>query len=82
MRGGGLLPLDRVDEVPVALGADVQVVGRARSRGGAPAPGSERLEVHDLDRPARREDDAADVMAVVGGLAHGVTPRSAVRRGT
>ena len=37
VRRGGLLPVDRVHEVAVALGADVQVVDRGGS-GGAAAP--------------------------------------------
>ena len=67
VRRGGLLPLDRVDEVAVALGADVQVARSARRRRqrlGAAAVGVV-LEVDDLDGAARGQDHAADVLAVV-----------------
>ena len=85
VRRGGLLPVHRVDQVAVALGADVQVVDRARrGGGGAGGLGGERLEVDDLDRAARGQDHAADVLAVgsEGWLMAVLTPRSAAGRRT
>jgi hypothetical protein len=73
VRRGGLFPVGGVDQVAVALGADAEVDGRlgGRHRGLRGRLGGERLEVDDLDLPARGQRDAADVLAVgVGGLAH------------
>jgi hypothetical protein len=63
-----LLPLDREDQVPVALGADVEL-----ARGSGDALRRERwlgLEVDDLDGAAGGEDDLADVVAGVRAGGH------------
>jgi hypothetical protein len=77
VRGRGLLPLHRVDELALALRADVEVAlaiqGAAGSRGRVGLDGlREVLEVDDLDRAAGREGDSPDVLGVVVGLAHGL----------
>src|SRR4029079_6540899 len=73
VRGGSLGPFDRADELAVAVAAEVQVERaaplRPRQRRGGGRLG-EVLEVHDLDRPSGRKDDAADVLAVGVGVAH------------
>ena len=65
--GRALRPLHRVDELALAVGADVQ---RRRCRARRERLGRGRLgevlEVDDLDRAAGGKDDAADVLAVVG----------------
>ena len=52
----GLLPLDRVDEALVALGADVQVEELAMRAGRLRAVRRLVLEVDDLDRTTGGED--------------------------
>jgi hypothetical protein len=66
VRRGGLLPLDRVDQVAVALRAQMQVANLGRRRGG----GCVGVEIDDLDRASGGKDDALDVVRVVCGLVH------------
>ena len=79
VRGAGLLPLDGVDELGGAAAADVEVGVLRRQREGG--EGAQRLadrvllEVDDLDRLARGENHAADVVvAVIRVLAQGGEP--------
>ena len=72
MGRAGLVPLDRVDQVRAAAPAQVQVlaalgVARVADR----REGGDLVEVDHLDRLARGQDDAADVVWVVGFAAHG-----------
>jgi hypothetical protein len=72
VRRGGLLPLHGIDEVLVAIRADVEVDDLVRRAGrGLRRMSGLVLEVDDLDRTTRRENDAADVVGVVF-VAHGV----------
>ncbi len=75
VRRGGFLPVDRVHEVAVALGADVELVERLAGRlvGSGDVLLGERLEVDDLDGAARGQGHAADILTVgICGLAHSV----------
>ena len=69
----GLLPLHRVDERAARTrgrrGGPRRVARGPEQRPGRPPGGV--LEVHDLDRAAGGQNHAADVVAVVGLLAHG-----------
>src|SRR5689334_3816030 len=74
----GLVPLGGVDEVGLAGRAHVQVLDGLVDRWGPTHPRLrvDRLivEVDDLDRLAGGQDDAADVVAVVGLRAHQTAP--------
>ena len=68
MGRAGLVPLDGVDQVGAAGAADVKVLadlGQLRRDGVRGL-----VEVDHLDRLARGQDDAADVVAVVGFAVH------------
>src|SRR3954453_14711009 len=67
VRGRGLLPLDRVDQVAIALRAEVQI---ADLGGGGSGGRLGAVEIDDLDGASRRKDDALDVVRVVCGLVH------------
>ena len=70
LRRGGLLPLHRVDQLAVAVGADVQVASSGWSERSGLGGRGLGVEVDDLDLAARGEDHAADVMGVVGRGIH------------
>ena len=72
MGRAGLVPLDGVDQVRATGAAEMKVVaGLGEARVADRGEGGELVEVDDLDRLARRKDDSANVVGVVGFAAHG-----------
>ena len=84
MRRGDLLPLDRVDEVAVAVGADVQVAHGGRARGigsGSVAAASARFSKYttSIARPDGSTTRRTYWLLLVG-LAHRALRESAAAR--